>query len=131
MNDKYVKLNEVLQILADTVCTYESTCRNQRCVENPSDCDCSHYFLDGNNIHKELFRLDTVELPQWHDLRKNPKDLPTKYGEYLVKMVCNKDNDVRIKLARFDSNGWHFPIFIDHTVIAEYIKWCELPQDED
>ena len=67
--------------------------------------------------------------PQWHDLRKDPNDLPDE-GTYLVvwqnargyreTMLMNYEEDDEEKLHWFDDEQdcW------DNDVIA----WCEIPQ---
>lgn len=57
---------------------------------------------------------------EWHDLRKNPNDLPKECKEY---RVCYKDKD---------KNGlstlWYYPKHKSFWTLKEVIAWCELPQ---
>ena len=70
--------------------------------------------------------------PQWHDLRKDPKDLPDE-GTYLVvwqnargyreTMIMRYEEDDEEELHWTDVEGdWW-----DDDVIA----WCEIPEFED
>jgi len=59
-------------------------------------------------------------LPQWHDLRKNPDDLPNtddKEHEYVVS-----DNLGCRMLARYYCGKWS-----NYGLIDNVIAWCELP----
>lgn len=67
--------------------------------------------------------------PQWHDLRKDPNDLPKDKDEKLCLYEKGK------VIARYDSeyNCWEtyfngFETVIPSSVI---IAWCELPQFTD
>lgn len=76
--------------------------------------DCKHYAHD---YYK----------PKWHDLRKNPNDLPKKTGEYFTNIgllyydeLCNR-------------HFWHTPSceacdYSDEVEEDEVIAWCELPK---
>ena len=72
--------------------------------------DCRHYAHD---YYK----------PKWHDLRKDPNDLPKDYGEYRVyyhdKIMSKYRN---INLA-FYGSYWRGNIKV--------IAWCELPKFEE
>ena len=65
--------------------------------------------------------------PQWHDLRKDPNDLPEKmilgsrevYIEY-------KDGVTDFAYYRFDKKSW---VRSENEELAEnVIAWCEIPQ---
>lgn len=68
--------------------------------------------------------------PQWHDLRKDPKDLPNRTGEYFTNIgllyydeLCNR-------------HFWHTPSceacdYSDEVEEDEVIAWCELPKFEE
>lgn len=58
--------------------------------------------------------------PQWHDLRKDPNDLPKKNGEYWAYMSSYGN---KIKRALVWENGV-FDNMYDATILA----WCEIPQ---
>lgn len=63
--------------------------------------------------------------PEWHDLRKNPENLPTKEGYY-----CVIDNIGHYATTMINS------LFIGHGDIADLFKaydaiaWCKLPTFE-
>lgn len=56
----------------------------------------------------------------WHDLRKDPNDLPKKNGDYWVYMNCCGN---KITRALVWENGVFCNMY-DATIIA----WCEIPQ---
>lgn len=71
----------------------------------------------------------------WHDLRKNPNDLPQKVGDYIVALDYQKgtfstyllqynvdEDEDDIKFGWFDSEYTNY----NDDVIA----WCELPKFE-
>ena len=53
---------------------------------------------------------------QWHDLRKDPNDLPQKYIP-----VLNQDGEHRI----YDGSYWRD---YDDVIYTNVIAWCEIPQ---
>lgn len=56
--------------------------------------------------------------PEWHDLRKNPNDLPND-----DRVVSDqKEENVRYVKHR---NKW---FYLDRTVEANVIAWCETPK---
>ena len=67
-----------------------------------------------------------VQIPQWHDLRKDPNDLPKVTKEYITNIgVMTFD---RLK----DRHLWTTPICdaCDYyeEVTDDVIAWCEIPQ---
>lgn len=65
--------------------------------------------------------------PKWHDLRKDPNDLPTETGhyltddgEYIYDVDCKKWRTLRCRVC------WDFDWLDDGEIIA----WCELPKFE-
>lgn len=67
--------------------------------------------------------------PQWHDLRKDPNDLPKDNDEKLCFYEKGK------VVARYDSEYSCWETYFNNfeTVIASsvIIAWCELPQFTD
>ena len=53
--------------------------------------------------------------PQWHDLRKDPKDLPEKYIP-----VLNQYGEHR----SYDGHYWRD---CDDVIYTDVIAWCEIP----
>lgn len=74
------------------------------------DCVKIKYFLAGLKAGR----------PQWHDLRKDPNDLPKDNNEVLVYMW---DSYYR---GYFNLNSWHFENFSEGTEQVD--AWCEIPQ---
>ena len=72
-----------------------------------------------NKLVSESKRKQT-QIPQWHDLRKDPNDLPKKNGDYWVYMNCCGN---KITRALVWENGVFCNMY-DATIIA----WCEIPQ---
>ena len=58
---------------------------------------------------------------QWHDLRKDPNDLPKKEGCYLVK-VDDCKNDI-YETDNFYLDDYCFVLYGKYV-----IAWCEIPQ---
>lgn len=93
-------------------------------------------FLAGLKAGKDMAEADLATIaymhgaerykPKWHDLRKNPDDLP-KRGEYFTNIgllyyeeLCNR-------------HFWHTPIceacdYSDEVEEDEVIAWCEIPK---
>ena len=67
---------------------------------------------------------------QWHDLRKDPSDLPKESGYYLVSRYSNylrrKRHTQTLFYIKGKRNGWSTRM--DKTQI---IAWCELPKFEE
>ena len=60
--------------------------------------------------------------PQWHDLRKDPNDLP-KDKEYVLVYTDLNNYYVAEKVDNhFMSKGWGF------IPMSTVIAWCEIPQ---
>ena len=57
--------------------------------------------------------------PQWHDLRKDPNDLPKDNNEVLVYMWDS------YYIGYFNLNSWHFENFSEGKEQAD--AWCEIP----
>lgn len=98
-------------------CSLKKTCENDPC-ENYE-----HW--------KEGYEKGLAEgKPKWHDLRKDPNDLPKKTGEYFTNIgllyydeLCNR-------------HFWHTPSceacdYSDKVEEDEVIAWCELPKFEE
>ena len=84
-----------------------------------------------NNLKQAYLAGATENGIQWHDLRKDPKDLPKNEGSYLVCMEFNyrhtyilnygqDDYDDEDKTDWYDDESTHYP--------KEVIAWCEIPQ---
>ena len=69
--------------------------------------------------------------PQWHDLRKDPKDLPKEVGNYIVCFLdtaCERHTFELSFVDYFEDKHW---IDEDNHNIEGYdegvIAWCEIP----
>ena len=75
---------------------------------------------------KELIAIGLAEgKPKWHDLRKDPNDLPKHSGLY-----CVQCGEVREYVK--EEKSWftvHFEPCINRT--EETYLWCELPKFEE
>ena len=67
--------------------------------------------------------------PQWHDLRKDPTDLPDNGRRVLVKDKSRREYDVAC-LCRGISDFWSYERFTSHLRDNYVIAWCELPKFE-
>lgn len=91
--------------------------------------DLKNSFLAGL---KEGGQLDRV----WHDLRKDPKDLPTPSGEMSAERIpvlaCTKELGVTVAIRRRHGRAYEWycstydgnSVFLDREIIA----WCEIPK---
>lgn len=61
---------------------------------------------------------------QWHDLRKDPNDLPKEYDTVLV---CTEDIDLHklVLICNYHYDKWWFA---DGETAEDVIAWCEIPQ---
>lgn len=74
------------------------------------------------NAEKEKAELK-AQIPQWHDLSKNPDDLPTESKEYWCKL---KSGHYDFRIYYIDSL-----FYKSHWEELEIIAWCELPKFEE
>ena len=96
-------------------------------------CSSYDFCVKGNQLHC----AETVAYikglaegkPKWHDLRKNPNDLPKETGPYLTDdgntyiydTDCKKWRTPRCMVC------WDFNWLDDGDIVA----WCELPKFEE
>lgn len=67
---------------------------------------------------------------EWHDLRKNPNDLPEEEADYLL---CLYDKDTKSTLYEVmgiartyaDREGWHVESML--WTLNDVVAWCEIP----
>lgn len=65
---------------------------------------------------------------QWHDLRKNPADLPDLKNKYSSKVVITDKGHV----AYYDySDGLWYDFDFDYELETEVIAWCYFPSFEE
>ena len=72
---------------------------------------------------KEAFLagLEAARKEKYHNLRKNPKDLPAENQEVLVLFTLPDKSRNDITLAEFENNDFNF---VD---LQDVIAWCEIP----
>lgn len=87
--------------------------------ENEDELKCLLDFLDQNNLPK-------VELPQWHDLKKNPDDLPKNLEYVLTK----KNKSISIMFYSTATKRWYQSSGTLSWSRDMIDKWAKLPKDE-
>ena len=60
--------------------------------------------------------------PQWHDLRKHPKDLPEENKDVLVFFTLPDKSKNDVMITEFENNDFNY---VD---LQDVIAWCELPK---
>ena len=77
--------------------------------------------IDVHSQYEEEYQLYLAGLhegqPKWHDLRKNPNDIPQKDGEYILSFEGGK----KIVQNRKDGD-W------TNAIVKPIFAWYELPQ---
>ena len=64
---------------------------------------------------------------QWHDLRKDPNDLPyTEINDTERKVIVMRENDIIDFDKYFKSWGWQKEVL--RRTMDKVIAWCEIPQ---
>ena len=63
--------------------------------------------------------------PQWHDLRKNPNDLPDTDRNVWVK----RESEIECQIDNYyeDDKGWGI-MFREGYCTDDVVAWCELPK---
>lgn len=87
-----------------------------------------HYWV-GFDLKNAFLAGLNAGRPEWHDLRKDPNDLPKKEGEYLVCYETdggNYRNTFILKYEEYDE-GLHWCDDIFETFDEGVIAWCEVP----
>ena len=98
---------------------------------------CKEAFLAGLRAGKDMVETDLATKvymqgaerykTKWHDLRKNPDDLPKESGYYIVSRYSNylriKRHSQTLYFIKGKRNGWNTKM--DKTQI---IAWCEIPK---
>ena len=81
------------------------------------------YYVDCRDEVEEAFLagLKAARQEKWHDLRKNPKDLPAENQEVLIYFTLPDKSRNDITLAEFENNDFNF---VD---LQDVIAWCEIP----
>lgn len=66
--------------------------------------------------------------PKWHDLRKDPNDLPKETGSYVVSRFANYLKRKKVSQTLFFIKGKGWQTKMDKTQI---IAWCEILHTEE
>jgi hypothetical protein len=89
------------------------------------------YNFDEVTACRECMEFGYNKANEWHDLRKNPKDLPKKVGSYIVCFLdtaCERHTFELSFVDYFEDKHW---IDEDNHNIEGYdegvIAWCEIP----
>ena len=88
------------------------------------------YAKEVNSITIKQAYLDGLKAgrPQWHDLRKDPNDLPKNNA-----MVLTRLKNKRLKTSTFMENKftiWNKD-YDTYTKLYDVIAWCEIPKFEE
>lgn len=85
--------------------------------EGQKNCNCVH-----TDNSKVIERLEN-QVPQWHDLRKDPNDLPD--SERVVSLAVWGVEKPIFDFYRHSLKEWNY------TPEGDAIAWCELPKFEE
>lgn len=118
-----MKDEEMAEQFADNISGLELTCSLL------SAKDKSHAYRLGR--YEGFLAGLKVGRPQWHDLRKDPNDLPKEVGNYIVcylDTACERHTFELSFVDYFEDKHW---IDEDNHNIEGYdegvIAWCEIP----
>lgn len=99
------------------------------------------FMQDENTCYKDGFLAGLkAGKPQWHDLQKNPNDLPKPNVPVLICLQFEKWTSSYIAYYRPASDKWQMyniceaqrdPIMNDYIERDEVIAWAELPKCEN
>jgi hypothetical protein len=116
-------------------------------VDMAIDWICSQGWTEENLPSDELLQMEQAfhagleaGKPQWHDLRKDPNDLPKPNVTVLICLQFEKWTSSYIAYYRPASDKWQMynicegqrdPIMDDYIERDEVIAWCEIPKFEE
>ncbi len=94
-------------------------------------------FLAGLKAGKDMAEADLATVaymqgaeryrPKWHDLRKDPNDLPKKDERFCTNIsVAVLTQSCGFAFYSFDDNKWYFS-----GKVIDVIAWCEIPKFEE
>ena len=106
------------------------------CTTSILDCNGYQFFFKGYEQGYEDCRHYAHEYykPKWHDLKKNPNDLPDTNREVLVLLWDYDDYHIGRYEEEYDdvireNTYWHFDDFsIDKDKLDIVLGWFELPK---
>ena len=83
-------------------------------------------------LHENFVKVSKENGIVWHDLRKDPNDLPKKAGNYIVRYLDDTNKIHSFELSYVDYLEAGHWIDEDNHNIEYYdkgvIEWCEIPQ---
>ena len=114
-------------------------CRFPQLCQGEEDCsdiaNAKRHYLAGVEVGKSMAETDLATIaymqgaerykPKWHNLQKNPNDLPKEKQEVLVYFTLPDKSKNDTMLAEFENNDFNF---VD---LQEVIAWCEVPTFTD
>ena len=87
---------------------------------------------NGENLYTEndlkyayLAGLKAGRKEKYHNLKKNPKDLPAENQEVLVYFTLPDKSKNEVMMAEFENNDFNF---VD---LQDVIAWCEIPNSKE
>lgn len=84
------------------------------------------------SAYKTGFQDGYNKANEWHDLRKDPNDLPNNGRRVLVKDKSRREYDVAcLCRSKGNSDFWSYERFISRVSDNYVIAWCELPKFEE
>ena len=116
---------------------YERTMERFRKMGFPTFCSCREYAANGELLYRRTELGECMNVAtEWHDLRKDPKDLPTPSGEMPAERIpvlaCTKELGVTVAIRRRHGRAyeWYCSTYDGNTVFLdrEIIAWCEIPK---
>lgn len=101
---------------------YKEMLDRNPCVRIP-DWHCSDCLEENTKLKQQLTEVKNGGI--WHDLRKNPDDLPNKY-RYVIAVFYDCFNDeIKVCIARLrEDSEWE----VNGQVYSNVVAWIEIPQ---
>lgn len=136
MNRKFGNENEKLKQQIEKLkegkqyetCPYRVRCVCCRCKGNqPTVEEMLKRLVKGGYVKSGIY--EKKEKVIWHDLRKNPKDLPPKdVGTFSTFVITNKGIGYYVDCQ----NKWfvYWNVTGSYECSTEVVAWCELPKFE-
>ena len=85
-----------------------------------------------NNAFTSMKEQGLFPFGKWHDLRKDPNDLPDNGRRVLVKDKSRREYDVAcLCRSKGNSDFWSYEHFISRVSDNYVIAWCEIPKFEE
>ena len=91
-----------------------------------SQVGCSDGYYEWEDVKDGFLAGLKAGRPQWHDLRKDPNDLPEKMGLGSKEVYVAYENGITdFACYRFDKKCWERS---ENEELAEnVVAWCEIP----